>query len=58
MISLLLRRASDRVGRLPVLLPAIALIACGNAVLALPPTPPTLVLAAGLLGSGNVTGRG
>jgi MFS family permease len=50
---LLLRRASDRVGRLPVLLPAIALIACGNAVLAAAPSPLTLVAAAALLGSGN-----
>jgi MFS family permease len=50
---LFLRRTSDRVGRLPVLLPAIALIACGNAVLAATPTTPSLVLAAALLGSGN-----
>ena len=50
---LLLRRTSDRVGRLPVLLPAIALIACGNAVLAAVPSPLTLVMAAALLGSGN-----
>jgi MFS family permease len=50
---LLLRRASDRLGRLPVLLPAIALLACGNAVLALTPSPWSLVAAAALLGSGN-----
>jgi MFS family permease len=50
---LFLRRTSDRVGRLPVLLPAIALIACGNAVLAAAPSPFTLVAAAALLGSGN-----
>jgi MFS family permease len=50
---LLLRRTSDRLGRLPVLLPAIALIALGNAVLAIAPTPLSLVAAAALLGSGN-----
>ena len=50
---LVLRRASDRFGRLPVLLPAILLLACGNAVLALPPRPWSLVTAAALLGSGN-----
>jgi MFS family permease len=50
---LLLRRASDRLGRLPVLLPAIALLACGNAVLAVTPSPWSLVAAAALLGSGN-----
>jgi MFS family permease len=33
---LFLRRASDRLGRAPVLVPAIALLALGNAVLALP----------------------
>ena len=50
---LVLRRASDRVGRLPVLLPAIALLACGNAMLAIRPSPVSLVIAAALLGSGN-----
>lgn len=50
---LVLRRASDRVGRLPVLLPAIALLACGNAMLVLPPSSASLVIAAALLGSGN-----
>jgi MFS family permease len=50
---LVLRRASDRVGRLPVLLPAIALLACGNAMLAVQPSPVSLVIAAALLGSGN-----
>ena len=50
---LLLRRASDRFGRLPVLLPAIALIAVGNAVLAVTPSVASLVVAAALLGSGN-----
>jgi MFS family permease len=50
---LVLRRASDRVGRLPVLLPAIALLAGGNAMLALSPSPVSLVVAAALLGSGN-----
>jgi MFS family permease len=41
------------VGRLPVLLPAIALIACGNAVLGAAPSPLSLVAGAALLGSGN-----
>ncbi len=50
---LVLRRASDRFGRLPVLLPAIILIAFGNAVLAVTPSPWSLVAAAALLGSGN-----
>lgn len=50
---LVLRRASDRFGRLPVLLPAIVLIAFGNAVLAVTPSPWSLVAAAALLGSGN-----
>jgi len=50
---LVLRRASDRFGRLPVLLPAIVLLACGNAVLAVTPRPWSLVAAAALLGCGN-----
>jgi MFS family permease len=50
---LVLRRASDRFGRLPVLLPAIVLLACGNAVLAVSPRPWSLVAAAALLGCGN-----
>lgn len=50
---LVLRRASDRLGRVPVLVPAIALLALGNAVLAAPPTVASLVIAAALLGSGN-----
>ena len=50
---LLLRRASDHIGRPPVLIPAIVLLALGNAVLAAPPTSLSLVLAAALLGSGN-----
>lgn len=50
---LFLRRASDRFGRLPVLLPAVLLLACGNAVLALTPSAGSLVAAAALLGSGN-----
>jgi MFS family permease len=50
---LALRRTSDRVGRAPVLIPAIVLLALGNAVLAAPPTIASLVLAAALLGSGN-----
>jgi MFS family permease len=50
---LVLRRASDRLGRLPVLMPAIVLLAFGNAVLALPPSAASLVAAAALLGGGN-----
>jgi MFS family permease len=50
---LVLRRASDTLGRVPVLIPAIALLALGNAVLAAPPTTASLVVAAVLLGSGN-----
>jgi MFS family permease len=50
---LVLRRASDRFGRLPVLLPAIVLLASGNAVLAVTPRPWSLVAAAALLGCGN-----
>jgi MFS family permease len=50
---LLLRRASDRYGRGPVLLPALAAIAAGNAVLAAPPSVATLAAAAALLGCGN-----
>ena len=50
---LVLRRASDRVGRAPVLMPAIALLALGNVVLAAPPTTSSLVIAAALLGCGN-----
>jgi MFS family permease len=50
---LALRRASDRYGRAPVLIPALVAIACGNAMLAAPPTIATLVAAAALLGCGN-----
>ena len=50
---LVLRRASDRFGRLPVLLPAIVLLACGNAMLAVTPRPWSLGVAAALLGCGN-----
>jgi MFS family permease len=50
---LLLRRASDQVGRAPVLVPALIALALGNALLALPPTPVSLAGAAVLLGSGN-----
>lgn len=50
---LLLRRASDRVGRVPVLVPALVAIMLGNALLALPPTPASLAGAALLLGSGT-----
>jgi MFS family permease len=47
------RRASDRLGRAPVLAPALVALALGNALLALPPTAATLVAGAVLLGSGN-----
>jgi len=50
---LLLRRASDRFGRAPVLMPAIVSIALGNAVLAAPPSVATLIASAALLGCGN-----
>jgi MFS family permease len=50
---LVLGRTSDRVGRAPVLVPAIGALALGNAALALPPTPLSLVLSAVLLGAGN-----
>jgi len=50
---LVLRRASDRLGRAPVLVPAIALLALGNAMLAAPPTVLSLVAGAALLGCGN-----
>jgi MFS family permease len=50
---LVLRRASDRIGRAPVLMPAIALLALGNAVLVAPPTVASLVVGAALLGCGN-----
>jgi MFS family permease len=46
------RRASDRVGRAQVIVPAMALIAGCFFVLAVPPTVPSLVAAALLLGSG------
>ena len=50
---LFLRRASDRLGRPTVLVPAIGLLALGNAVLALPPSALSLVGGAALLGCGN-----
>jgi MFS family permease len=50
---LLLRRTSDRFGRARVLVPALAAIALGNALLGLPPTIVSLVAAAALLGTGN-----
>jgi MFS family permease len=50
---LALRRASDRLGRARVLVPALVLLALGNAALALPPTVGRLVAGAVLLGSGN-----
>jgi len=48
----LLRRTSDRVGRAHVIVPAMALIAGSFFVLAIPPTVPSLVAAALMLGSG------
>ena len=50
---LLLRRASDRFGRVRVLVPALVAITLGQLVLAAPPTVPGLVLGAALLGCGN-----
>jgi MFS family permease len=50
---LLLRRASDRFGRAPVLVPALVALTLGNALLALPPTTTSLVAGAVLLGTGN-----
>jgi MFS family permease len=50
---LLLRRTSDRFGRVRVLVPALMAITLGHLVLAPPPTVPALVLAAALLGCGN-----
>jgi MFS family permease len=50
---LLLRRASDRHGRAPVLVPSLLAIAAGNALLAAPPTVGSLAAAAALLGAGN-----
>jgi MFS family permease len=50
---LLLRRASDRFGRVRVLVPALTAITVGHLVLAAPPTLPLLVLGAALLGCGN-----
>jgi MFS family permease len=50
---LLLRRASDRFGRVRVLVPALIAIALGHVALALPPTVASLVIGAALLGSGN-----
>jgi MFS family permease len=50
---LALRRASDRHGRVRVLIPALLSIAAGNALLATPPTVASLGIAAALLGCGN-----
>jgi MFS family permease len=44
---------SDRIGRGPVLLPAMALTALGFFALAIPPTPLSLMAAALLLGGGS-----
>lgn len=48
-----LRGVSDRLGHLPVSLTAMALVSAGYLVLALPPTPLSLVLTALVLGTGN-----
>lgn len=50
---LALRRASDQLGRARVLVPALAALALGNGLLALPPSIVTLVGSAVLLGCGN-----
>jgi len=50
---LFLRRASDQFGRARVLVPAMVALAAGTALLALPPTIMSLILAAVLLGTGN-----
>jgi MFS family permease len=50
---LVLRRASDQLGRARVLAPALAALVLGNALLALPPSVATLVGGALLLGCGN-----
>jgi MFS family permease len=50
---LVLRRASDRHGRVRVLIPALLGVAAGNALLAAPPSMGSLVGAAALLGCGN-----
>ena len=47
------RRASDRLGRGRVLMPALVALALGNALLALPPTIASLIGGAVLLGCGN-----
>jgi MFS family permease len=47
-----LRRLSDRIGRRAVIVPAMALTALGYFVLALPPTPVSLIGAAVILASG------
>ena len=50
---LLLRRASDRFGRVRVLVPALIAISLGQVALAAPPSVPGLVVGAALLGCGN-----
>ena len=50
---LFLRRASDQFGRARVLVPSLVAIALGTALLAVPPTVASLVVAAVLLGTGN-----
>lgn len=49
----LLRGLADRVGRAQVLVPAMAMVTAGYACLALPPTAPSLVVAALCLASGG-----
>jgi MFS family permease len=50
---LVLRQASDRLGRARVLVPALVALTLGNALLGLPPTAASLVASALLLGAGN-----
>ncbi len=50
---LALRGVSDRLGHLPVSLAAMALVSGGYVILAVPPTPTSLALAALVMGTGN-----
>lgn len=49
----LFRALSDRIGRAPVIVPALALLASGFLALALPPTAVSLLLAAACLGTAS-----
>jgi MFS family permease len=49
----LLRGLSDRIGRARVIVPSMALMACGFLALALPPTPGSLIAAAAFLGGAS-----